>query len=55
MQSQQKQIEVRFADVQWQSGLSDHGLFSLAFAISICFGVDPTTVDQLRIRAQECI
>ena len=44
MQSQHKQIEVRYADVQWQSGPNDCGLFSLAFATSICFGVDPTTI-----------
>ena len=44
MQSQQKQIEQCYADVQWQSGLRDCGLFSLAFATSICFGAHPTTI-----------
>ena len=44
MQTREKQIKVHYCDVQWQSGGSDCGLFAVAFATSICCGVDPTTV-----------
>ena len=44
MQSQKKHIEVRYADVQWQSRVNDCGLFAIAFATSICSGIDPTTI-----------
>ena len=38
MQSSQKHIEVCYTDVQYQSGFNDRGLFSIAFATSICCG-----------------
>ena len=44
IQSKQKHIEVHYHDVQWQSGPNDCGLFSIAFATSICFGNDPTKI-----------
>ena len=52
MQSQQKHIEVCYADVQWQSGASDCSLYAIAFATSICTGVDATTItfDQHKMR-----
>ncbi len=34
-------IEVQFVDVQIQSGVSDCGLFALAFSTSLCSGDDP--------------
>ena len=43
LQSKQQHIEICYPDVQWQSGVSDCGLFAIAFATSICFGRDPTT------------
>ena len=45
MQSKQKHIEVCYTDVQRQSGVNDCGLFSIAFATSICCGEDPTTLN----------
>ena len=44
MQSQQRTIEVCYADVQRQSGGSDCGLFAVAFAVSICCFQDPATI-----------
>ena len=43
LQSKQQHIEICYPDVQWQSGVSDCGLFAIAFATSICFSRDPTT------------
>lgn len=37
-----KKINVNFVEVQVQSGGSDCGLFSLAFAASLCAGEDPS-------------
>jgi hypothetical protein len=39
MQSQDRAIKVQYCDVQWQSGGSDCGLFALAFATSLCSGI----------------
>ena len=44
MQSKQKHIEVCYTDVQRQSECNDCGLFSIAFATSICCGEDPTAL-----------
>ena len=41
MMTTKKVISVKYADVQWQSGPSDCGLFALAFATSLCNGNDP--------------
>ena len=38
---QEKQLEVRFVDVQSQNGADDCGVFAIAFATSLCIGVDP--------------
>ena len=43
LQSKQQHIEICYPDVQWQSGVSDCGLFAIAVATSICFGRDPNT------------
>lgn len=44
MQSPSEKIVIRYRDVQWQSGGSDCGLFALAFATSLCLGIDPVSV-----------
>ena len=44
MQSQSEEITIRYQAVQWQSGGSDCGLFAVAFATSLCNGIDPVTV-----------
>lgn len=41
LMTSEKSIEVHFIDVQIQSGRSDCGLFALAFATSLCAGVNP--------------
>ena len=53
LQSPNQEITIRYRDVQWQSGGSDCGVFSVAFATSICNGIDPVTVtfSQSRMRA----
>ena len=43
-----KQITLNFMDVQSQRGGSDCGLFSIAFATSLCFGSDPVHVNYLQ-------
>lgn len=40
-----KSISLTFIDVQQQSNSYDCGLFALAYASSICDGVDPTTIN----------
>ena len=59
MQSPSKEIVIRYRDVQWQSGGSDCGLFALAFATSLCSGIDPVTVtftqSQMRPHLLLCI
>ena len=59
LQSKHRCIEVCYADVQWQSGLSDCGLFAIAFATSICSGKDPTTItfrqEDMRSHLLSCI
>ena len=40
-----KSISLTFVDVQQQSNSYDCGLFALAYASSICDGVDPTTIN----------
>lgn len=37
------QIKVEFVKVQQQEGYSDCGLFAIAFATSLCFGIPPAT------------
>ena len=36
-------IQIEFMNVQIQYGSSDYGLFAVAFATSLCEGIDPTT------------
>lgn len=36
-------ITVNYADVQWQSGANDCGLFALAFAVTLCLGRNPAS------------
>ena len=59
MMSPDRIIQTRYIDVQWQSGTSDCGLFSVAFATSLCCGLDPSTLnfDQLQMRSHllKCI
>ena len=51
--SKDKVIAVTYPPVQWQSGASDCGIFSLAFATSLCLGQDPAAVsyDQVHMRS----
>lgn len=53
MQSRERAIEVRYVDVQWQSGACDCGLFALAFATCLCSGQDPVALnfDQGKMRS----
>ena len=53
LQAPSKEITIRYRDVQWQSGGSDCGIFAVAFATSICNGIDPVTVTftQSRMRS----
>ncbi|XP_065898061.1 uncharacterized protein [Dysidea avara] len=44
MKTQFRQINVHFADIQRKSGTSDCGLFSIAFATSLCFGKQPELI-----------
>ena len=44
MKSSSDEIVVKYCDVQWQKEGSDCGLFAIAFAFSLCCGIDPTTV-----------
>lgn len=59
MMSPDRAIEVRYIDVQWQSGMSDCGLFALAFTTSLCSGQDPATLSfdqqQMRSHLLSCI
>ena len=45
-------FQIRFPDVQRQSGGSDCGLFAIAFAVALCFGSDPhlLSFDQQKMR-----
>ena len=38
-------IYVRHVNVQRQSGLSDCGIFAIAFATALCMGIDPYTLN----------
>ena len=53
MQSWGKVIEVKSIDVQNQRGISDCGLFAVAFATCLCYGQDPAAINfvQERMRA----
>ena len=42
--SKQQISAMVFMDVQCQSGTSDCGLFSIAFATSLCLGLDPVHI-----------
>ena len=59
LQSKHRSIEVCYANVQWQSGVNDCGLFAIAFATSICSGEDPTTItfrqEDMRSHLLSCI
>ena len=46
MKSSSDEIVVKYCDVQWQKEGSDCGLelFAIAFAFSLCCGIDLTTV-----------
>ena len=44
MMTKDRAISVTYANVQWQSGGSDCGLFALAFATSLCEGHDPSAI-----------
>ena len=50
-QCQNKQLEVRFSDVQVQEGSDDCGVFAIAFATALCDQVDPhsLSLDQKKI------
>ena len=52
MMSPYPTIQVNYIGVQWQSGISDCGLFALAFTTALCSGQDPATLnfDQSRMR-----
>ena len=41
--TEQSTIKIKFMNVQIQYGSSDCGLFAVAFATSLCEGIDPTT------------
>ncbi len=40
-----KEFELRYIDVQHQSGSADCGLFAIAFADALCNGMDPHLVE----------
>ena len=42
--TQPKAITLNFPDVQVQRGSSDCGLFSIAFAVTLCTGFDPVEI-----------
>lgn len=48
LMTNEKSIEVQFVDVQIQSGASDCGLFALAFATSLCAGVNPAELNYIQ-------
>ena len=52
-------VDVIKADVQKQNNTFDCGLFSLAFATSICYNIDPTNLyfneKSLRLHFNKCI
>ena len=52
MMSPYPTIQVNYIGMQWQSGISDCGLFALAFTTALCSGQDPATLnfDQSRMR-----
>ena len=52
MQYSAKCMYVRHVNVQRQSGLSDCGIFVIAFATALCMGIDPYTlnIDQNKSR-----
>ena len=52
MQCSAKCMYVRHVNVQRQSGLSDCGIFAIAFATALCMGIDPYTlnIDQNKSR-----
>ena len=43
-QQQYSQINAQFIDVQCQNGSNDCGLFSIAFATTLCFGKQPENI-----------
>ena len=59
MMSPDHAIDVRYMDVQWQSGASDCSVFSVACATALCFGIDPSTLifdlQQMRSHLVSCI
>ena len=44
MQSNEKELVINYVEVQYQSGGSDCGLFSIAFAKSLCDGKNPGNI-----------
>ena len=44
MNTQYSQINTQFIDVQRQNGSNDCGLFSIAFATTLCFGKQPENI-----------
>ena len=40
-----KCMYVRYVNVQRQSGISDCGIFAIAFAAALCMGIDPYTLN----------
>ena len=47
-QCQEHAITVQYIDVQWQSGGTDCGLFTLAFATSLCSNQDTAAKSRLQ-------
>ena len=54
--TKEKEIKLKFVDVQKQSGGYDCGLFAIAFATSLVYGVQPGNVryDQPKMRKHLC-
>ncbi len=48
LMTNEKSIEVQFVNMQIQSGASDCGLFALAFATSLCAGVNPAQLKYIQ-------
>ena len=44
LMTEKKAITVTYSNVQFQNGGSDCGLFTIAFATSLCLGQDPATL-----------
>ena len=50
---EEKEITVTFANVQRQQGGGDCGLFTIAFAMSLCAGEEPSTLNYAQIKLRQ--